>query len=54
MKNPFKRKLSRDLSKNEELSGTIEKSLDIPEHELLIEAGPAGDFLETDEDLGYC
>ena len=54
MKNPFKRKHSREDEKNDEKKGIFERRNENPESDHLIESKPNGDFLETDEDLGYC
>ncbi len=54
MKNPFKRKHSRVINLVDEKNGVFDTPVEIPESELLMELRPSGEFLETDEDLGYC
>jgi hypothetical protein len=54
MKNLFKRKHSREEEKTEEKKGIFKGRKENPESDHVIESKPKGEFLETDEDLGYC
>lgn len=54
MKNLFKKKPSKTEEKSEERRGFLKSKKENPDTDLLLEKLPKGDFLETDEDLGYC
>ena len=54
MKNLFKKRNSREEEKTEKKKGIFNLTKENPETEPAIELRPTGDFLETDEDLGYC
>ncbi len=54
MKNLFKRKPTKTELKSEEPRVFLNSEKENPESELVLESMPKGDFLETDEDLGYC
>ena len=54
MKNLFKKKTSKTEDKTEERRGFLNSINEKPETDLVLESLPKGDFLETDEDLGYC
>lgn len=54
MRNLFKKRTVKTESKSEEKKGFFKKKEDHPETEQAIETKPQGDFLDSDEDLGYC
>ncbi|MBK6860306.1 MAG: hypothetical protein IPI45_08020 [Saprospiraceae bacterium] len=54
MKNLFKKKTSKTEAKTEERRGFLNSKKENPDTDLVLESLPKGDFLETDEDLGYC
>ena len=54
MKNLFKKRPVKPESKTEEKKGFFTRKNDHPENEQAIEVKPKGDFLDSDEDLGYC
>lgn len=54
MKNLFKKRHSREEEKTETKKGIFNLRKENPESEPVIELKPTGEFLETDEDLGYC
>ncbi|MBK6545639.1 MAG: hypothetical protein IPO78_03960 [Saprospiraceae bacterium] len=54
MKNLFKKRSSKTEDKTEEKRNFFKGRKENPESDQVIETKPKGDFLETDEDLGYC
>jgi hypothetical protein len=54
MKNLFKKRPFREEEKTEEKKGIFKSRKENSDSEPVIESKPTGEFLETDEDLGYC
>lgn len=54
MKNLFKKRQAKEDEKTEGKKGVFNLQKGNPETEPVIELKPKGEFLETDEDLGYC